>query len=458
MRHLGGDIKPDNAIEVGSERSADASKAGADLDCHLPTRRSSWSVEERLAHDDATCFEELVHVRCVITARSIDIKGGILTGPRVPVTPHAIGELGAIHAYPSRQAIDGMVPGARRRGPRSGSRNVAPVDAREPGFTAPRVSVIVPVRNRRDLLVALLGALEVQTFRDFEVVVVDDGSTDGSGEEAATWTLADRPVRVLRQSNSGAVSARQAGVAVAGGEILAFTDSDCTPSTRWLEVGASAIARGADMVHGKTKPARPLRPLERSVASDQEGLFPTCNVFYRRSVYEKHGGFTRDSARRLGFRVNERARGLGFGEDTLLGWRVKRSGAVVRYAPEAVVYHHVFGPDFRDSVNRYWMAAAFPALIADVPELRPTLLHHRVLFGQRNRLPAWVTVGALITRHPRLAALAAAWWALIRYRELRRTPSTIAERLTALPQEMVLDLVMSAALATGSIRECTVVL
>jgi len=322
----------------------------------------------------------------------------------------------------------------------------------------PRVAVVVPVRDRRDLLRALLQALDAQTFREFEVVVVDDGSSDGSDVEAETTTVAGRPVRVVHQDGAGAVAARELGVNKAEADVIAFTDSDCEPDPDWLTAGMAAVDAGADMAHGRTIPARPMRPLERSVGAGDEGLFPTCNAFYTRAGFDRAGGFDREAARRLGFRMNARARGLGFGEDTLLGWRVHRSGGDVRYAPDAVVRHHVFPPDFRDWVSRCWMAAAFPALIAEAPELRPRLVRRRVQFGERSRLPMYATGAALLARRPKLAAVAAGWWAFSRWRELRTTDATTEEQLVALPQELALDVVTGAALVVGSVRARTLLI
>src|SRR3546814_7426509 len=61
----------------------------------------------------------------------------------------------------------------------------------------PEVSVVIPVKDRRDLLKRALAALDRQSFRDFEVIVVDDGSTDGADQLAAATTVAGRPVRQL---------------------------------------------------------------------------------------------------------------------------------------------------------------------------------------------------------------------------------------------------------------------
>src|SRR5579884_3101587 len=107
-------------------------------------------------------------------------------------------------------------------GNRRDSTPTPPPDAPDRG---PAVSVVVPVRNRRDLLRRCLDALAAQTFADHEVIVVDDGSTDGAGDEARRDACAGRPVRLLRTPSVGAVAARAAGVRAARGPVLAFTDS-----------------------------------------------------------------------------------------------------------------------------------------------------------------------------------------------------------------------------------------
>lgn len=323
--------------------------------------------------------------------------------------------------------------------------------------SAPRVSVIVPVRNRRDLLRELLAALDAQSVADFEVIVVDDGSTDGAGDLAAAFRVLGRPVRVLHQEGEGAVAARVCGARHARGEVLAFTDSDCRPSPGWLAAGLAAIDAGADVAHGPTRPARPVQPLERSVDQADDGLFATCNVFYRRAAFEAAGGFDGRAADRLGFRHTARARGLGFGEDTLLGWRVSRDGTS-RFVPEAVVEHHVFPADLGESVNRSWMAAAFPALLREVPELRASFVRRGVLFGGRSRLPVYVTAAAVATRCWPVAGAALTWWAGARLRELRHQPIGWPRRLRVLPAEMAVDAVTAAALVAGSARHRTLLL
>ena len=88
---------------------------------------------------------------------------------------------------------------------------------------APLVSVIIPTYNRAGLVRLAVASVKAQTFRDFEIVVVDDGGADGTYEALA----ADRELRVLRHPHrQGVAAARNLGVAAARGEWLAFLDSD----------------------------------------------------------------------------------------------------------------------------------------------------------------------------------------------------------------------------------------
>ncbi|HLW16638.1 MAG TPA: glycosyltransferase, partial [Actinomycetota bacterium] len=257
-------------------------------------------------------------------------------------------------------------------------------------MSEPCVSVIVPVRDRREMLGRLLDGLREQKYRDFEVIVIDDGSSDGSGDQAAAGSADDFNVRVLRTDGVGAVEARRRGVTASRAPYLAFTDSDCVPDPLWLQNAVAAFTDGVDLVQGRTEPVRPLGLLERSVwISHEDGLYATCNVLYRRDAFERAGGFD-DAGSLLGFRPGAFSRGLGFGEDALLAWRVRRSGSSV-FVPDAVVRHEVTRPPADEALRRSWMAGAFPTLIREIPELRATMLRGGVFLGTR-RIPLYAAI------------------------------------------------------------------
>jgi len=323
---------------------------------------------------------------------------------------------------------------------------------------SPSVSVIVPVRDRRALLSQLLEALAAQTFADHEVIVVDDRSTDGSREEAVRHAAMGQPVVVIDGPGTGAVSARTVGVALARAPVLAFTDSDCVPDPRWLEEGLAAIERGADLVQGRTHPTRHVRPRERSMWVDHEdGLYASCNLFVRRQAFDAAGGFDSEAAGRLRFRVGGRAQGLGFGEDTLLGWRVRTAGTTA-FADAAVVGHEVLPSNGLDALSRAVLAGAFPALLREVPELGPLLLRRGVFLGRTNRVAILGAMFALAARRPLLAAGLAAVWIVPAARRIAAAEPGWVERARALGIELGLDAVTGAALVVGSARAKRLVL
>lgn len=110
-------------------------------------------------------------------------------------------------------------------------------------------SVIIPVYNARDGLGRCVRSWLSQTDGDLELLLVDDGSTDGSGELCEEWAQKDARVRVLRQENAGVSAARNAGIEAARGERMFFTDSDDYVAPDYLEkMGRCMEESGADLV------------------------------------------------------------------------------------------------------------------------------------------------------------------------------------------------------------------
>ena len=112
------------------------------------------------------------------------------------------------------------------------------------------VSVVVPIYNVEAFLRDCLDSIRGQTYRDLEVILVDDGSTDGSAAIAAGFAAADPRFRLIRQANAGLSMARNAGVPHATGEFLAFVDSDDVLAAHAYETLVQALAGGADFASG----------------------------------------------------------------------------------------------------------------------------------------------------------------------------------------------------------------
>ena len=112
-----------------------------------------------------------------------------------------------------------------------------------------KVSVIVPVYNVKRYIERSMRMIMGQTLRDIEIICVDDGSTDGSGAILDGLAAADRRIRVISQANSGAGTARNAGLAVAHGEYVFFFDPDDRCSRHMLKgMYARAVKTRADIV------------------------------------------------------------------------------------------------------------------------------------------------------------------------------------------------------------------
>ncbi len=237
------------------------------------------------------------------------------------------------------------------------------------------VSVVIPARNSATTIGKTLDALERQDLEEpYEVLVVDDGSTDAT---AAIVEEAEGPIRLLRASPSGPAGARNRGAAEARGAVLAFTDSDCVPTRRWLRAGLEAM-RSADLVQGAVEPdpGASHYPLERTVwVVEEVGLYETANLFVRRELFERLGGFEDWLAPVVG---------KPLAEDVWLGWRARRAGAAVVFSEDALVHHAVFQITAGELIAEGIRRGHFPAMAARIPELRETLFYRRLFLSRRT--------------------------------------------------------------------------
>jgi glycosyltransferase involved in cell wall biosynthesis len=218
--------------------------------------------------------------------------------------------------------------------------------------TTPSVSVIVPVYNDPAGLRACLAALERQTYprECFEVIAVDNGS-----DEPVDTVVADFPgVRLAVESRPGPYAARNTGIALARGDVLAFTDADCVPAPTWIAHGVREIvsAAGCELVAGRIEqsfcaPTRPtavelwagLNCFDQRRNVDVGRFGATGNMFVLRDVVEQVGVFPEVLS----------------GGDVILGRRISAAGHRLRYADDACVVH----PAPRSYRHAFWRAIRF---------------------------------------------------------------------------------------------------
>lgn len=113
----------------------------------------------------------------------------------------------------------------------------------------PFLSIIVPIYNAEQYLEECLDSILAQTFTDYEVILVDDGSTDRSGAICEQYKDKSNVIRVIHKENGGLVSARKSGIAVAKGKYIGYVDSDDVIAPEmYQDLCNSAMKNGVDIV------------------------------------------------------------------------------------------------------------------------------------------------------------------------------------------------------------------
>ena len=276
----------------------------------------------------------------------------------------------------------------------------------------PLVSVVICSYNRRALLRDCLTSLFTQTFPkdDYEIIVVDDGSTDGT--QALLEEMAQKPgapLRALRQENKGSAAARNLGIANAQGQIIASIDDDCVATASWIENAVPYFTeRDIVGVQGQTLPAEPVRlhffPPRFSYTLEVTGsvwTHPTCNMFYRKQAILEVGGF------------NEEFRMPG-PEDADLAFRLEEKGQIV-FSPQVLVYHAVFYDTLAERLRFMRRYQYEPILIREHPQLRKDLPLGFIYSKEVVHVPFFVAafLAALLATLLRASLLPAAILALV---------------------------------------------
>jgi glycosyltransferase involved in cell wall biosynthesis len=251
------------------------------------------------------------------------------------------------------------------------------------------VSVIIPAYNAMAVIDVQLTALAEQDYEgEFEVIVSDNGSTDGLAEHIDAHPL--RGVLDLRRIDSsatkGAPHARNAGAAAARGEYLAFCDADDMVHPEWL--GALVAAgRKYDSVSGPVETStlntpkvaswRPVQPPDKPEETpDFLDFGLSGNLGMWRSVFETVGGFEES---------------LNVGEDVDFTWRIQLAGFTLGHEPKAMVAYRL-----RDNYRALWRQSFAYG------EAGPELYRHYRWYGLRptKPLPLLVFALALVVRSP----------------------------------------------------------
>jgi glycosyltransferase involved in cell wall biosynthesis len=207
----------------------------------------------------------------------------------------------------------------------------------------PLISVIVAEKNSARTIRSCLDSLLAVAYPRFEIIIVDDGSTDDTPRILASY--AEKVRLILEPKSSGPSSCRNTGATGAAGGFIAFTDGDCVGDRGWLSglasgfvsdnvasVGGSQAVPDDESRFGRVV----FRFLQRcGIATDYvraggRGMCevehnPSCNSMYRRELFLKEGGF---------------ARGMWPGEDVELDYRLRKKGLRIMFNPLAVVKHY----------------------------------------------------------------------------------------------------------------------
>jgi len=199
----------------------------------------------------------------------------------------------------------------------------------------PRVSVIVCSYNGGKTLDRCLASLRAMDYPDFEVILVDDGSTDDTPAIAASHPW----ITSIRQENKGLSVARNVGGAAATGDVIAYTDSDCMADPDWLYYMMHTLTSGdycgvggpnisppaADWVQAcvSAAPGGPSHVLLTDVVAEH---IPGCNMAFHKWAFDKSGGFDPEYRKA--------------GDDVDFCWRLQQEGEVIAFSPAAIVWHY----------------------------------------------------------------------------------------------------------------------
>jgi glycosyltransferase involved in cell wall biosynthesis len=200
----------------------------------------------------------------------------------------------------------------------------------------PRVSVVVACYNGENTLKACLESLERLNYPDYEIILVNDGSTDGTARIAAEHP---RARSIKHDTNLGLSVARNTGIAAATGEIVAFTDADCRPDEDWLHylvgdlldggfagIGGHNFLPSDDSNIAAAVLVSPGGPAHVMLTDREAEHVPGCNLAVYKWALAETGGFDP---------IFRKA-----GDDVDICWRLQQRGCKIGFSPAGFVWHH----------------------------------------------------------------------------------------------------------------------
>lgn len=213
----------------------------------------------------------------------------------------------------------------------------------DPEADWPRMSIVICSYNGSATIAESIHAVLALDYPDYELIVIDDGSTDGTAQIADSLGA-----HVIRTENRGLSNARNTGYQAASGEIVVYLDDDAYPDIYWLRylaiafrdpnVGAAGgpnLPPPQDSLIADCVAHSPGSPMEVLLSDTRAEHIPGCNMAIRRELLETLGGFD--------------ARFRAAGDDVDMCWRILESGAQIAFHPAACNWHHR-----RDSLAAYF--------------------------------------------------------------------------------------------------------
>jgi glycosyltransferase involved in cell wall biosynthesis len=208
-------------------------------------------------------------------------------------------------------------------------------------FSMAKYSIIVAVYNRPDELNELLVSLAGQTYRDFEVVIVEDGSTISSKDVCAAMSV-QLDVKYFSKDNSGPGPSRNYGCRRATGDYFMFIDSDCTVPPHYMAtIDQAVVEHGYDAFGGPDREDASFTPTQKAISFAMTSFLTTGGI---RGGKRRVGGSFHPRSFNMGisrevFNETDGFARMRFGEDVEFSIRMIEHGYKVGLIPDAWVYH-----------------------------------------------------------------------------------------------------------------------